>query len=126
MSLHPRRTVDRPGDFPSKNSAAGILYRYDRASGSYLAFVAGAKRWTLYQRGPEGIRPRLSGLLPASKSNTRRLRIAPDKDKLALEIDGATVGKVLVANMPGKSLGIVAIGTGRFVLDNLAIIPPST
>ena len=115
--------VDVGGDFVGKNAGAGILYRYDSATKSYLAFVVGAKRWTLYQRGPEGVRPRLSGLLPPSKAASRRLRIEPDSEKLTLEIDGTSVGKVLVANMPGTALGIVAISTGRFVFDNLAIIP---
>lgn len=115
--------VDISGDFTAKPSAAGLLYRHDNATGSYLAFVADAKRWTFYQRGPEGVRPRLSGELPASTAASRRLRIQPDGDKLALEIDGKQVGAVQIANMPGNGLGIVAFSTGRFVFDNLAIVP---
>jgi hypothetical protein len=38
--------VDIGGEFPDEVSAAGLLYRYDEASRSYLAFVAGAGRCT--------------------------------------------------------------------------------
>jgi hypothetical protein len=115
--------VDVAGAFPGRASAAGILYRHDAETRSYLAFVTGARRWTLYQRGPEGMRPRLSGELPPGKGDVRRLRIQPDGENLALEIDGQTVGKVRIAGMPGVGVGIVAFSEGRFEFDNLAIIP---
>jgi hypothetical protein len=115
--------VDVSGDFKTKNSAAGLLYQHDSASRSYLAFVVGSQRWTFYQRGPEGMRPRLTGVLPASKQATRRLRIQPDNQKLTLEIDGQRVGSVQIANMPGSGVGIVALSTGRFDFDNLAVVP---
>jgi hypothetical protein len=115
--------VDVSGDFPDRNSGAGILYQHDQATRSYLAFVIGSRRWTLYQRGAEGMRPRLSGELPPAKNPARRLRIQPDGDNLALEIDGQVVGRVKVANMPGSAVGIVGVSEGRFAFDNLAIIP---
>ena len=117
--------VDVTGEFPERVSACGILYRYDGATRSYLAFVVGARRWTLYQRGPEGMRPRLSGELARSAAPIRRLRIQPDGDRLLLEIDGRPAGRVEIANMPGMAVGLVAFGKGRFEFDNLAIVPPS-
>jgi hypothetical protein len=113
-------------DFPTKNSAAGLLYRHDDATRSYLAFVVGAQRWTLYQRGPDGMRPRLSAALPPSQESVRRLRIQPEDDKLVLEIDGKPVANVQIAGMPGSGVGIVALSTGRFDFDNLAVVPKAS
>jgi hypothetical protein len=118
--------VDVSGDFPTKNSAAGLLYRHDDATRSYLAFVVGAQRWTLYQRGPDGMRPRLSAALPPSQESVRRLRIQPEDDKLVLEIDGKPVANVQIAGMPGSGVGIVALSTGRFDFDNLAVVPKAS
>ncbi|WP_191062147.1 hypothetical protein [Geminicoccus harenae] len=115
--------VDIGGEFPDEVSAAGLLYRYDEASRSYLAFVAGAGRWTLYQRGPDGMRPRLSGVLPEGKEGRHRLRIQPDGDDLRFEIDGQQVGSARISGMPGHAVGLVAISLGRFEFDNLAIVP---
>ena len=118
--------ADIGGEFPEKVSAAGLLYRYDEASRSYLAFVAGAQRWTLYQRGPEGMRPRLSGVLPEGREGRHRLRIQPDGEDLRLEIDGQQVGSARISGMPGHAVGLVAISVGRFEFDNLAIVPDAS
>ncbi|HEX2529291.1 MAG TPA: hypothetical protein VHL31_23730 [Geminicoccus sp.] len=114
--------VDVAGEFPTRNSGAGILYQHDQATRSYLAFVIGSRRWTLYQRGVEGMRPRLSGELPRGKNPARRLRIQPDGENLVLEIDGQPIGRVRIANLPGSAVGIVGVSKGRFTFDNLAII----
>ncbi|HWL69015.1 MAG TPA: hypothetical protein VNS22_11595 [Geminicoccus sp.] len=118
--------ADVGGEFPGKVSAAGLLYRYDEASRSYLAFVAGAQRWALFQRGPEGMRPRLSGTLPEGKEGRHRLRIEPDGEDLRLEIDGQQVGTARISGMPGHAVGLVAMSVGRFEFDNLAIVPDAS
>ncbi|WP_027132708.1 hypothetical protein [Geminicoccus roseus] len=115
--------VDVGGDFPGETSGAGLLYRFDADSRSYLAFVLGADRWTLYQRGNEGVRARVAGKLPAGGTGPRRLRIQPTDDKLVLEIDGQQLASIQLSGMDGHGVGLVAIGTGRFDFDNFAVVP---
>lgn len=118
--------LDVGGSFPGRDSAAGLLYRYDPASRTYLAFVVGETSWSLFERDARGLARRMRGNLPPAAGATRRLEIGPAGENLALKIDGRSVGQVRIVDLPGGSVGLIAMSTGTFHADNLSIAPVGT
>ena len=115
--------IDVGGTFAGRDSAVGLLYRYDPTARTYLAFVVGEKSWSLFQRDAKGLARRMRGNLPAGDGGTRHLEIGPAGENLALKIDGHSVGQVRITDLPGSSVGLIAMSTGTFHADNLSIVP---
>jgi hypothetical protein len=115
--------IDVGGTFAGRDSAVGLLYRYDPASRTYLAFVVGEKSWSLFERDAQRLARRMRGNLPEGNGPMRHLEIGPDGDNLALRIDGHSVGQVRINDLPGSSVGLIAMSTGTFHADNLSIVP---
>lgn len=121
----------------SRNSGAGLIYRYSPATKNYYAFILfqGGGHSILY-RSAEGFKQILSGASKALKpeaSNT--LAIVPQETKMEFYINDHQVAKVDDGNKPKGHVGIITAGTGTFSFDNFtthdseatettAVIPP--
>jgi len=113
------------GAFDGDSSGAGLLYRYDAASGTYFAFVMSRDgRYTLYKRGSGGLRPLLAGsddgIDPAGAAH---LRVELEGTAATLFVNDKKVGAHDSSGPPdGPEAGMIAISSGTFRFDDFRLI----
>ena len=105
-----------------RGSAAGIVYRFDPASRTYLMFaLLGDGQYAVVARGQQGLKQVGRGTVPGVKPGTNRLAARTVGDKIEYLVNGARAVEVDIRGAAGKSVGIAAIGKGTFTFDNLSV-----
>lgn len=117
------------GDFATMGNTtagAGLVYRLDPDTRTYFAFaLLGDGRYGVFKRD----RTRLQRIIHATSSAIRRgepneLAMRPNQGNgVDLFINGTQVGSVASSDITGAAVGLIAIGNGRFVYDDFAVVP---
>jgi hypothetical protein len=117
--------VDVKVDGDSDPSGAGILYRFDPESRTYLLFaLMDNGNYAIFLRTNEGIKRAAQGSVPGLKPESNRLSVRTEGEMIQFAINGQSGPKVKVGERGGGSVGIAAIGKGSFTFDNLAVREP--
>ena len=116
-------SVDVDGQFDGDAAGAGLLYRYERASKGYFAFVLTADGYALYKRTASGFRPLSRGTNAAVKPDgDNRLTVQLDGTSVTLLVNGTRVlGHKSDGPPAGPEVGLIAIDRGVFSFDNFAL-----
>ncbi len=111
-------TIGERGD----GAAAGVVYRFDPASRTYLLFtLLGDGQYAVLARGRQGLKQVGRGTVPGVKPGANRLMVRTVGDKIEYLVNGARAVEVDIRGAAGRSVGIAAIGKGTFTFDNLAV-----
>lgn len=102
---------------------AGLLYRFDTSAKTYYAFIVNSdKQYSLYYRHARGFETLYSGrsdLIDTSRFN--KIGISGDDHNLYLSINDQMVATIEENNLLEGATGVVAIGNGKFIFDNLSL-----
>lgn len=111
-------TVEPGGDL----AAAGLLFDYDPARGSYFAFGVSANGVTVLQSSEAGLEllgEQASDAVVAGAVN--RLELRPSGTDLAVFVNDASVLTLQTTAPFSGGVGIIAIGSGTFTFRDLVI-----
>jgi hypothetical protein len=117
--------VEVSGDFEGENSGAGLLYRYDGATGFYFAFVVAKNgHYALYKRTAGGFRPLLAGTAEAiAGDGPNHLRVELDGPTATLFVNDQKIGAHKSVGPPdGLEAGMIAISSGTFSFDDFQLV----
>jgi hypothetical protein len=104
-------------------SGAGLIYRFDRESKNYYAFLlSGENRFTFYRRQSGIYTPLYSARSAVIQPNQfNKLAITSGRNSFNLYINYSFVKTIKDSELAGGDLGIIAVGIGEFSFDNLAV-----
>jgi hypothetical protein len=107
----------------SQFSAAGLLYRFDRQTKFYYAFMlAAGGQIIFYRRNAGGYRALHAGRLDDWRAGDfNRLGIVGNGAALGLYVNDRWVKTIENAEFQSGDTGIIAMSTGTFSFDNFAI-----
>jgi hypothetical protein len=118
-------TVDvHLGGRQSSTTAGGIIYRLNRASHQYYAFLVSPEGgYSLVMRGPNGgLSPKFTGNSPMIHNNDwNTLGIVGHGDALDLYVNHSKVHSVDASELHAGDTGVVAAGVGVFEFDNVRL-----
>ncbi|TVR95949.1 MAG: hypothetical protein EA416_01540 [Trueperaceae bacterium] len=109
----------RPG---GELAAAGLLFDFDPARGTYLAFGVSSSGITVLQRSDAGLEllaEQASDAVTAGAVN--RLELRPSGTDVAVYVNDASVLTLQATNPFSGAVGIIAIGSGTFTFSELVI-----
>lgn len=108
------------GDF---HSGAGLLFRFEPATGHYYAFVLQDNQtFALYRRDAEGLRPLVSsGSSAIKRAGRNRLEVQLKGEDIYLLINGVELGNVSSSKVQGSGVGLIALGEGIFEFDDFEL-----
>jgi TIR domain-containing protein len=121
------RVYDRHDAPTTPSSAAGLIYRFDRATQDYYAFTVGFQgTYSVLRRDSQGLRTRgiqrHDAIRPGADAfNT--IAVWGEGASLHLFINGQLV-RTLDVEAGDGDVGLVAVSTGVFEFDNLSICSP--
>ncbi len=117
-------SVDVSGRFDGDAAGAGLLYRYERASKGYFAFVLTADGYTLYKRTANGFRPLSRGSNAAvTPGGENRLTVQLEGSSATLLVNGTRVlGHKSDGPPAGAEVGLIAIDLGIYRFDNFELL----
>jgi hypothetical protein len=114
--------VDVTVDGRSNPSGAGIMYRFDPASRTYLLFaLLSSGDYAIYIRNQKGAQQVARGSVTGVKPAGNRLSLTPEGELVRFSINDQAGPTVKVGEAGGTSIGIAALGKGTFTFDNLLI-----
>lgn len=104
-------------------SGAGILYRFGRDTKFYYAFtISSGDRYVFYKRNEGGYVPLYSARSGAIRGGEfNKLALASSGALFNLFINDTFVKTIKDVEFGGGDVGIIAIGAGEFLFDNLTV-----
>lgn len=103
-------------------SGAGIMYRFDPSSRTYLLFtLLGSNEYAVFARGTQGFRPVARGSVPGIRPGVNRLAVRSTGDRIEFLVNDAVATGMSVRGATGGSVGLAAVGKGTFTFDNFSI-----
>lgn len=116
-------SVEVSGRFDGKAAGAGLLYRFDRASKGYFAFVLTADGFALYKRTRRGFVPLSRGRDKAVKAGgVNKLAVQLEGSSATLLVNGTRVlGHKSEGPPAGSEVGLIAIDLGAYRFDNFTL-----
>lgn len=115
--------VDVDGTFEDKDSGAGVLYRFDPDSKTYLAFVLTKDGYQILKRDESGLQTVSQGTHSYNDGATLEVNTL-DSGKLEFRIDDEVVDSIDGTGFDGNHTGMIAIGRGEFYFDNFQVYSP--
>jgi len=117
-----RISVEVDGSF-SKNdfdSGAGLIFDLDSGTRFYLAFVImNQNEYGIIKRDENGFKIMMRGTHSAIvNGKPNRLSIISEKEKVAFLINEQEIGSLGHRSGEANGIGLLALGTGRFIFDN--------
>lgn len=101
-------------------SAAGLLYAFQRDGQGirYFAFVTNGSEKALYQRDRDGLRKRASTSSENESGSSQTLQIVEGSAGTEFRVDGRTLFTIKSEQAQTGSIGVIALGQGRFGFTN--------
>lgn len=117
-------TVWVGGKFDDPISGAGLIYRFDRKTHTYWAFVVhGQGYYAVYRRNAKGLRQVVSGRHQAiNTAGPNMLTIRPGQgEEVVCAVNGQPVATVTSPEITGHALGILVVSPGSFRFEKFRI-----
>jgi hypothetical protein len=103
-------------------SGAGIVYRFDPKSRTYLLFtLLSDGQYGAFVRGSGGFKKLASGSVPGLRAGANRLAVRTVGERVEFLVNDEPAVGLGIRGAMGRSVGIAAIGKGTFTFDNLAV-----
>jgi hypothetical protein len=116
--------VDVDGTFEGEEAGAGILYRFDPDTQTYLAFVLTKNGYMILKRGEDGVQTISQGAA-AHPSDGATLEVNTlDSGALEFRVEDKVVATIPGDEFKGSHVGMVAVGRGEFDFDNFQVYSP--
>lgn len=112
------------GRFDAPISGAGLIYRFDKPSHTYWAFVVhGGGGYAVYKRSADSLHKVMGGTHSAINASGPNLITAEpaDGNQVRFSVNGETVATVGSSAITGHALGILAISPGSFRFSDFQV-----
>jgi hypothetical protein len=115
--------VDVEGTFEDEDSGAGVLYRFDPESKTYLAFVLTKAGYMVLRRDDEGFKTLSQGEHSHDEAVTLEVNTR-DSGELEFRLDDKVVATIPDPGLKGNDVGMISFARGEFDFDNFQVYSP--
>jgi hypothetical protein len=114
--------IDTKLDDSEPLGGAGIIYRFNRETKNYYAFILNGDRYTFHKRKKGVYEPLFSGRIASSVENGyNNLAMVGEGNIFGLYVNNAFLRTIQDSAFSAGDIGIIAMGKGFFYFDNLAV-----
>lgn len=114
--------IDTKMDTDEPLGGAGIIYRFNRETKNYYAFIINGDRYTFHKRKGGVYEPLFSGRIASSIENGyNNLAMVGKDDIFGLYVNNVFLRTIQDSTFSAGDIGIIAMGKGTFCFDNLAV-----
>lgn len=119
-------SVDVGGTFETEVSGSGLIFRFDPQRKFYFALLVKKDgSYSFIKRDEGGFNEVMGGsIAKAGKGGMNRLMMQGEGKNVALYVNREKIGGFENENFQSGGVGIIAVGTGKYIFDNLAISTP--
>lgn len=101
---------------------AGIIYRFNRETKNYYAFILNGGRYTFHKRKDGVYEPLFSGrITPRIENGYNNLAMVGEGDVFGIYVNNLFLRTIQDSTFSTGDIGIIAMGKGSFYFDNLAV-----